>query len=320
MCTPLVQLAHRARGCPLDNLPARGERAMTTRVSIDGDLCEEGGGSVSVMDRGFLYGDSVYEVMRTYGGALFAPHEHLDRLERSAALLGIRIPLAHPALLAEIRECVSAAANAESYIRVIITRGAGPIGLDPALASDPCRVVIVTALQTVDPQLYVQGARVALIGIGRSSGGDLPAGAKSGNYLTNLLALQQARQHGAHEALMLDTEGRICEGSTSNVFAVLEGSICTPPLEVGILEGITRSKVMTLARQLGYTVRECQISPEQLASAEEVFLTSTIREVLPVTVVDDTPISAGRPGPVTDALRKAFQRLTHGASQASTAG
>jgi branched-chain amino acid aminotransferase len=282
---------------------------MTTRISIDGVLSDESA-TISVLDRGFLYGDSVYEVMRTYRGRLFARDEHLERLERSALLLEIPLPISKQALIEEIAKTMEAAGNPESYVRVIVTRGAGAIGLDPALATDPARVIIVTALKTIEPKLYQSGVKLGLVQVGRSASGSLPAGAKSGNYLTNLLALRKAREEGAHEALLVDARGRICEGSTSNVFAVYKGFIVTPPLDVGILEGITRRKVMSLAQRIGVVTREEELLPATLLAADEVFITSTIREILPVTRIDESLIGNGTPGAITTRLRQAFAELT----------
>lgn len=281
---------------------------MTTCICVDGQLGDEKSARISVLDRGFLYGDSVYEVLRTYGGEPFALAEHMARLERSAELLAISLPLSRAELEAEMRRTIEAAGNDESYVRLIITRGGGPIGLDPALAVDPTRVIIVTALRTPDEEVYERGVKISLVAAGRSAEGQLPAGAKSGNYLTNLLALRIAKERGAHEALLLDAHGRICEGSSSNVFVVQGGTIRTPPLEVGILEGITRRKVLTLAESLGHPVEETHLEASDLEKAEEVFITSTIREVLPVTQVDERKVGDGRPGPIAKALRAAFPR------------
>ncbi|MBW2733845.1 MAG: aminotransferase class IV family protein, partial [Deltaproteobacteria bacterium] len=174
----------------------------------------------------------------------------------------------------------------------------------------PCRVIIVTELPRVPEEFYKTGVRVCVIEVGRSSAGELPQGAKSGNYLTNLLALREAKRRGAHEALLVDPRGRICEGSSSNVFAVIGGTIRTPPLDVGILEGITRRKVMSLAQGLGHRVEEVELSREDLASADEIFITSTIREVLPVTELGEVKVAGGRPGAITRSLRLAFRDLT----------
>jgi branched-chain amino acid aminotransferase len=283
---------------------------MTTKIAIDGAIHDDVTAKISVLDRGFLYGDSVYEVVRTYTGVPFALEEHLERLERSADLLSILLPLGREALVREIEEVLAAAGNAESYVRVIITRGGGPIGLDPALATAPCRVVIVTELHALPEELYERGASILLVAGGRAAEGAVPMGAKSGNYLVNIMALGAARRKGAQEAVLLDAGGRITEGASSNIFAFVQSRLCTPPLSVGILEGITRRKIVALANQIGLEIEERELRPEDLRRAAEIFLTGTIREVLPVTRVDDWRVGDGRPGPVTKNLLALFRAQT----------
>lgn len=279
---------------------------MSTTIAIDGALCE-GSASISVLDRGFLYGDSIYEVFRAYGGRPWALDEHLDRLERSARLLEIILPVSRAVLAHEIADTLAAAGHDEAYVRLIITRGSGPIGLDPGLATRPCRVIIVTALHPLSPELYAEGVKAHLVSARGRSATLMAGGAKSGNYLPNIMALAAARKQGAHEALLLDETGRVAEGSSSNVFAVTGGGLRTPP-ERAVLPGITRAMVLDLARRLGLTVAEEPLLPEALQGADEVFLTSTLREVLPVTRIDEHVIGDGRPGPVTRKLQEAYRR------------
>lgn len=283
---------------------------MTTRITINGVTTDEPNARISVLDRGFLYGDSIYEVIRTYGGRPFALVEHLERLQRSAELLQIALPVDADTLRAEIETTLAAADNAESYVRVIITRGAGPIGLDPALAQNPCRVIIVTELTPFPDEIYRRGATIALVPAGRLTGGAVPLGAKSGNYLVNVMALGVARRRGAHEAVLVDAGGRVAEGASSNIFAVFDRRLRTPALTVGILEGITRHKVIDLARGLALEVQETELRPDELRHADEIFITSTLREVLPVTQVDDWTVGDGRVGPVALELRRRYQELT----------
>jgi len=282
---------------------------MSTIVAIDGRIMDAADARISVLDRGFLYGDSVYEVMRTYDGRPFGLADHLARLWRSASLLGIAPPLEPAALTEELSAALRASGHRESYVRVIVTRGSGPIGLDPALAEHPCRVIIVTELKALPAELYREGAAICLVPAGRSAAGAVPAGAKSGNYLANIMALGAARRQGAHEAILLDQRGLITEGASSNIFAVLGGALHTPPLSAGILEGITRGKVMRLAREAGLALEERELGPADLAAASELFLTSTLREVLPVTRVDGQSVGDGRPGPVTLRLRALYRDL-----------
>jgi branched-chain amino acid aminotransferase len=288
---------------------------MSIRVHVGGRICAPEDAKVSVLDRGFLYGDSVYETIGTVGGRLFAFEEHLDRLERSAARLALRLP-ARDVLRAAVHETVAAAGNAESRVRVIVTRGAGKLDLDPASADDPQLVVIVQPLGGPTPEMYERGVAVAIVSITRNAPGALDPAIKSGNYLNNLLALGEARRRsGAHEAILCAPSGSVAEGSTSNVFAVVRGEVRTPALGVGILEGITRSKVLELCRRHGIPHAEVPfMSPEELRRADEAFLTSAARGVLPVSTVDDRPLGDGRPGPVTRRLMALYAALAAGAA------
>lgn len=282
---------------------------MSTKIAIDGNIHDEAEARISVLDRGFLYGDSVYEVIRTYDGRPFALAPHLDRLARSAGLLGIDLPAPSQVLTAEIDATLEAAGNPESNIRLIVTRGAGPINLDPGAAVSPCRVVIVAPLIPHLAELYEQGAAIHLVSAGREAGGAVPAGAKSGNYLVNLMALGAARRRGAHEAILLDARGRVAEGASSNIFTLSGEALSTPPLSVGILEGITRHMVIDLARSAGLEVHERHLRAEDLRDADEVFLTSTLREIMPVTQVDDWIVGRGEVGPRVHELRRLYGKL-----------
>ncbi len=280
---------------------------MTTKVSIDGLIQDEAAAMIPVTDRGFLYGDSVYEVVRTYGGKPFALTEHLDRLHQSAARLSISLPEGLEPISRDIHATLDAAGHPESYVRAIITRGSGPIGLDPGLADRPRRVVIVAPFQPLPALWYDEGVSIHLVVTGRSGGPTLVAGAKSGNYLVNVLALGVARAQGAHEAILVDHDERVTEGATSNLFLVSDGELLTPPLSAGILEGITRHKVFGLAAAAGYPVHEKVIHRRELLSADEIFLTSTLREILPVQRVDDQQVGSGCPGPMSRRLLEEYR-------------
>ncbi len=281
---------------------------MTVKVCIDGVVVDEGEAKVSVFDRGFLYGDSVFEVMRTYGGArCFAEREHLERLARSAERVLIPLPVSIETLSDEVARTLAAAGNDESYVRVIVTRGSGPLTLDPTKARDPLRVVIVSPLPIPPKELYEHGIAVALVQSSRPTDHTRAAGAKASNYLANLLAADEARKKGAQEAILVDASGEVLEGSTSNVFVVKDGAVRTPPLELGILGGITRAAILRSAARIGVPVREDSLFPHDLYEADEVFVTSSIREVAPVVRVDDRTVGAGVPGPVTKALHAAFR-------------
>lgn len=279
---------------------------MTRLASIDGSIHPPEEAKVSVYDRGFLYGDSVFETIRTYGGEPFALAEHVARLERSAARVGIAMPLPAADFAMEIRVAVRAARNPESYARAMLTRGSGPVGLDPALASAPLRVILVEPLSPPPIERYRDGVKVVTVRTERA-GDATGGGAKVGNYLASLLALQHAKRHGADEAIILDTAGRVIEGTTCNVFLVRGGELVTPPEGSGLLPGITRAQILDVAAELRLPVRFDTITPDDLAAADEVFITSSIREVFPVVRIDDRVVAGGKPGSVTRALHAAFR-------------
>jgi branched-chain amino acid aminotransferase len=280
---------------------------MSRVASIDGVIVLPEDAKVSVYDRGFLYGDSVFETIRTYRGSPFALGEHMARLERSAELVVIAMPIAKEAMADEVLRAIAAAGNAESYVRVMLTRGSGPVSLDPAAVMRPLRVVLVEPLSVLPASMYRDGVSVVTSRTARA--GDAAHGAKVGNYLASLLALRAAKQAGAHEALIVGAGGAVVEGTTSNVFAVRGGALVTPAIEAGILPGITRAHLLLAASELGLPVRFEGLTPEELAGSDEVFLSSSIREVLPVVRVDQTTVGDGRPGRVTRSLHEAFRRL-----------
>lgn len=280
---------------------------MSIRVNVNGTLRGANELHVSVLDRGFLYGDSVYEVIRTYEGRPFALGLHLDRLWRSAEMLEIEIPVARAGLIERVRETVTAAANKVTYIRIVVTRGAGEIALDPAYARDPLVVVIVAPLRRIPPEWQEDGIRAALVPVGRGPEGSVPGGAKSGNYLANLMALGRARRAGAEEAILVDTAGLVTEGASSNVFAVRESRLFTPALDRALLEGITRGLVLDVARSIPLPVEERDVRPDDLLDANEVFITSTLREIVPVVRIDEQRIGEGLPGRVTEDLLRRFR-------------
>jgi branched-chain amino acid aminotransferase len=278
---------------------------MTRLASIDGTLHAPDEARVSVYDRGFLYGDSVFETIRTYGGEPFALADHLARLARSAERVGIDLPISAADFGMEIRLAVRAARNPESYARAMLTRGSGPLGLDPSLALAPLRVILVEPLVLPPASAYRDGVKVVTVRTVRAA--DAAQGAKVGNYLASLLALKHAKGQGAHEALILDGAGRVVEGTTSNVFLVQGGDLVTPPEEAGILPGITRAHLLEVAAELRCAVRQEPVTPADLAAADEVFITSSLREIIPVVRVDDVVVGGGRPGRVTRALHAAFR-------------
>jgi branched-chain amino acid aminotransferase len=299
---------------------------MPTVVNLDGLLVPPEQAKVSVFDRGFLYGDSVYEVIRTYGGRPFEEEAHLARLRHSAERIALAPKWDSARIAREIARSLESARGGdpvdpeaapwnvgERYVRVVMTRGAGDIGLDPALAVDPVALVVVLPLSGPPLSAYHGGVKAAVVGVRRAAPEAIDPSAKTGAHLPNVLALKQAREAGAHEALLLDAHGFVTEGSSSNVFAVSGAVLRTPPVAAGILEGVTRGVVLRLARAARVAVEEAPLRPEDLEGADEVFITSTVREIVPVTRLGDHVVGAGRPGPVTRQLHAAFRALADGA-------
>jgi len=289
---------------------------MATLLNVEGRLVPPEQAFVPVMDRGFLYGDSVYEVVRTYGGRVFELGRHLDRMERSAARIGLSLP-PRARIESELFRTIDAAGNAESYARIIVTRGEGQFGLSPHLAEGLNRLIfMVRPLELPAPEQYERGLQMAVTRTRRNPPQALDPALKTGNYLNSALALRESHAAGADDALLLDLRGQVTEASTSNVFFVQDGVVVTPPLVLGMLEGVTRGLVIEIARGEGLLVREEPHGPEALAAADEVFVTSTIREAMAVTSLllldgekpDRRVVAGGKPGPITRRLHAAFRR------------
>ncbi len=280
---------------------------MTTLVMLDGELRSPEEARVSVFDRGFLFGDSVFETVRTYGGRPFRLEEHLQRLERSADRVFIELPASLDTLAQEVAESIASAGNPESYVRIVVTRGSGPLGLDSGFEAKPTRVVIVAPLSPPPPSFYVDGIKVVTYRTQRNAEGTEAAGAKVGNYLVAVLAMRQARAHGAAEALIVDAAGTITEGASSNVFALIDGEWVTPPEDAGILPGITRRTILEVCKEQSAPVRLRALSLDDMARAQEVFVCSSIREILPVVSIDGRSVGGGTPGELTRSLLAQFR-------------
>ncbi|MBN2576568.1 MAG: aminotransferase class IV [Deltaproteobacteria bacterium] len=284
---------------------------MSIRVYIDGEICEPEKAMISVFDRGFLFGDSVYETVARLAGRFLFLGEHLDRLQRSARRIYIEPP-ARARIEQAMRETAAASGEKDARVRVVITRGAAGIDIDPGSARTPRLVVFVQPLGAPSPEMLDAGVAVAVVRQSRCAPGGVDPMVKSGNYLSSVLAMAEARRRspGVNEAILCAGTGSIAEGATSNVFLVSGGVLCTPAVEVGILDGVTRAKVLALARENGIPTREPGfVDAGELRGADEVFLTSAVRGILPVTVVDSMRIGSGRPGPVTRQLLAGYQRL-----------
>lgn len=285
-------------------------------ASVDGQLSRLADARLPVLDRGFLYGDAVFEALRTFGGQPDALTAHLARLYRSCAIVGI-VPGFAPELLAdEVRAAVAAVPSAERYVRVMISRGDSPEALAPLGPQQPRRVVLVRPLHEPPADLYRRGLRLASAVAPPSA---LSAGAKPSAYLANMLAIAAAARAGAEDALLLGAAGELLEGATSSVFVVRSGELLTPPLALGILPGITRDRVWRAAEQLGLKVRERLLTIHDAYRAEELFLTSSVRQVVGVVELDTLRIGEGVPGPVTLRVAAAY-RASLGLDQVGVAG
>jgi branched-chain amino acid aminotransferase len=280
---------------------------MATLVNVDGKLGSEEDRLLSPLDQGFLFGASVYETVRTYGGRSFLLERHLGRLRESAKALDITLDITDEELAARVEETLVAAGNAESSIRIVVSAGVGSIDYRAGSASRPTVVVIVRPLPEYPDSLYREGARAVVVPMMRATRGGLDPRIKSSNLLTNLSALREAHRQKAYEAILLNSEGEVAEGSMSNVFLVANGVVRTPPISAGILEGITRELVIEVARENGYPVEEKGFKPDELLKADEVFITASARQIVPIVQVDTTRIGNGNPGPVTRALIAAYK-------------
>ncbi len=265
---------------------------------------------VSVFDHGFLYGDGIYETLRSYGPRLFMHPQHLARLFRSAEAIGLTIPIHRerwPELLHESMERNDVGTlEQDAYLRITVSRGVGGIGLDPGLCPSATIVILAQPLVAPAPALYDIGVDVMLATTRRNLPSALSPQIKSLNFLNNILAKREALAAGAFDSLLLNWEGHLTEGTISNLFFVTDGQLCTPSLACGLLDGITRSIVLQLAKEQNITVAEGRFTPAQLYQSDESFVTNTSMEIMPVTSVDRKPIGDGKPGPITRKLRELF--------------
>lgn len=277
---------------------------MTTQINLNGEISESA--QISVLDHGFLFGDSVYEVVSTIHGKPVFLEEHLRRLRNSAKALELAIPYSDQEFRSEIDKTLKAAGNRESYIRIIVTRGEGELDLDPATCTRPNVLILVKDAVVYPKEQYKKGINLALVSVKRNLKESLNPGIKTGNYLNNVLAKMEAHRAGAHDALMLNVLGNLAESTTSNFFFVQDGRIMTPSLDCGILAGITRDIIIRLARENGFLVEEGEWPPEVLGQAEEAFITGTVKKVMPVTLLNGRPIGDGKPGQTTLKLMRMY--------------
>ena len=280
------------------------------KIYLNGKLVDHEDATVSVYDHGLLYGDGVFEGIRAYRRLIFKCSEHLDRLFESAHTLMLKIPLTKPQLQAATIQTLKANRLDDAYIRVVVTRGAGDLGLDPRKCPKPTLFIITDRIVLYPERIYRQGLAIVTVPTQRNIPEALNPQIKSLNYLNNILAKIEATNAGVEEAILLNAHGYVTECTGENLFLVKRRTVLTPPPYVGLLRGITRDTVMALARNERLTVREEVLTRHDLFNAEECFLTGTAAEIVPVVRVDGRTIGTGRPGPVTARLRQAFQRLT----------
>jgi len=262
---------------------------------------------ISVFDHGFLYGDGVYETLRAYGRRIFRLRQHLARLRRSASLIGLDVPMVEEDLIPVLQEAMKRNDLSDAYLRITISRGEGSIGLDPRLCPHPTVVVMSQPLQPYPIELFNAGVSLAIVNTRRNLAAALPPMIKSLNFLNNILAKQEASRAGAFDGLMLNAEGHITECTTSNIFFVKNRCVHTPSAACGILDGITREIVLSLAREQEFPTEEGRYLPDALLEADECFLTNTTMEIMPVRDIDKRPIGNEKPGPVTGRLRELFR-------------
>lgn len=280
---------------------------MGFAVSIDGRVGSPEEVTLKVTDNGFVFGDSAYETLRTYGGRPFELDRHLLRLRRSIGLLGFDLETSDDLIRARIDECLSFASNDESYLRVIVTRGVGDMSYRFERIAGPTMAIYVKPLEPVSETLYDKGANLVLVSIRRNPIEALNPAMKASNLINNALAAREAYAKGGFEALLLNTRGEVAECAGSNVFMVKDGRLLTPPLSCGILAGITREITLEIAATTGVPSEERVLYPEDLRGSDEMFITSSLKEIGPMVTLDGTPVGTGTPGPVTGALLGAYR-------------
>jgi len=278
-------------------------------VYIDGELVPKSQAKISVFDHGFLYGDGVFESILVTNGVAFKLKEHIDRLYDSAKAICLDIPMSKEEMIKTVADVVRANGFKDAYIRLIVTRGVGDLGLDPRKCRRPTIVIIVDKIKLYEEEALSKGLTAIISSVRRDRVDATTHEVKSMNYLNNILAKLEANAVGADEAIMLDDRGFVSEGTADNIFIVKNGVIYTPPRTCGILPGITRARVMKLAEELGYKVVEKDITPVELLTADEVFLTGTAASIVPVTKIAGRVVGDGKPGPITEKLMERFKRI-----------
>jgi branched-chain amino acid aminotransferase len=280
------------------------------KIFLDGKYVEAEEAKISVFDHGLLYGDGVFEGIRLYGGKIFRLEQHLDRLFASAKAIMLEVPMSKQQLVEACCETCRANKLRDGYIRLVVTRGVGNLGLNPFKCKNPTVFIIASTIELYPEEVYREGLNLITAATQRVSPAALNPSIKSLNYLNNILAKIEAVQAGTIEAVMLNSAGHVAECSGDNIFIVRGGKLETPPISAGALNGITRGVVFELAGKLGIPVRELNLTRYDLVTADECFLTGTAAEIVPVATVEGRPVGTGKPGAVTLKLTAEFRKLT----------
>jgi len=279
------------------------------KIWLDGQLVDRAQAAVSVFDHGALYGDGVFEGIRAYSGKIFQCQAHMDRLFQSAAKIRLTIPYTAEQIVAAMEQTLAANNITDGYIRLVVTRGVGTLGLNPYRCPKGSVFVIADQIELYPPEMYERGMPVIIAKTRRTSATMLDPSVKSLNYLNNIMARVEAVDANVGEAIMLNDRGEVAEATGDNLFIVKNGTVLTPPVSAGILQGVTRRVVMELCAEVGIPCREQTLFPADLYAADECFLTGTAAEVIPVTKIDGKPIATATAGPITQRLIKAFKEF-----------